>query len=274
MQQQIAWVQSACARILRPVVRLALLKGLRYAQFDELLRQLMLEEAERLWKEQGVAKPNLSQLSVTTGLNRKAVTSLVRTEPDALQTTESSSASKTFTLWMQMMVREPAMRRLPIVAEGDQPSFEKLAREAGRGNWHHRSILDELLRLRLVQESQGHAELLADGFVPQGDLQTMLAFMGDNARDHLLAATSNVEGERAPMLERAVYAKGLSVEDCEAIQALVRQRWTALHHELTDQMTRAVEAADGSAGGAPPRGLYTYFEDTRQDTGERENRSS
>lgn len=274
MQQQIAWVQSACARILRPVVRLALLKGLRYPQFDELLRQLMLEEAERLWKEQGVAKPNLSQLSVTTGLNRKAVTSLVRTEPDALQATESSSASKTFTLWMQMMVREPAMRRLPIVAEGDQPSFEKLAREAGRGNWHHRSILDELLRLRLVQEAQGHAELLADGFVPQGDLQTMLAFMGDNARDHLLAATSNVEGERAPMLERAVYAKGLSIEDCEAIQALVRQRWTALHHELTDQMTRAVEAADGSAGGRIRVGIYTYFEDTRQDTGERENRSS
>lgn len=267
MQEQIAWVQSACARVLRPLVRLALSKGLRYPQFDELLRQLMLEEAERLWKEQGVSRPNLSQLSVTTGLNRKAVTTLVRTEPDALPATESSSASKTFTLWLQMMMREPAMRRLPIVAEGDAPSFEKLAREAGRGNWHHRSILDELLRLRLVQEAQGHAELLADGFVPQGDLQTLMAFMGDNARDHLMAATSNVEGERAPLLERAVYAKGLSMEDCEAIEAFVRQRWTALHHELTEKMTRAVDVADGKSAGRIRVGIYTYFEDTRQGAG-------
>lgn len=273
MQEQIAWVQSACARILRPVVRLALSRGLRYPQFDELLRQLMMEEAERLWKEQGVARPNVSQLSVTTGLNRKAVTALVRTEADALPSTESSSASKTFTLWMQMVVREPAMRRLPIVAQGDAPSFEKLAREAGRGNWHHRSILDELLRLRLVHEAQGHAELLADGFVPQGDMQTLLAFMGDNARDHLMAATSNVAGDRPPLLERAVYAKGLSLEDCEAIEVLVRRRWTALHHELTEQMTQAVQAAEANAQGRIRVGIYTYFEDTRHDTGERETQS-
>ncbi|MBS0341827.1 MAG: hypothetical protein JSS56_14995, partial [Proteobacteria bacterium] len=109
---------------------------------------------------------------------------------------------------------------------------------------------------------------------PQGDLQTMLAFMGDNARDHLQAATSNVQGERAPMLERSVYAKGLSLKDCEAIQTTVRQRWTALHHELTDEMTRAVQAADGTASGRIRVGIYTYFEDTRPNTGERENRPS
>ena len=63
------------------------------------------------------------------------------------------------------------------------------------------------------------------------------------------------------MLERAVYAKGLSLQDCEAIQAPVRRRWTALHHELTEQMSRAVDAADGAAPGRIRVGIYTYFEE-------------
>lgn len=264
MENQLAWARSACARVLRPVVRLALTMGLKHAQLDELLRDLLLEEARRLWQAEGVAKPNISQLSVSTGLNRKAVTAKVREVSDPLPSSEGSAAAKAFTLWLQMLADDPARRRLPLAGEEHAVSFEKLARQASRGNWHHRAILDELVRLKMVSEQDGYAELLADGFVPNGDLQSMLTFLGDNARDHLLAAVGNVAGDRPPMLERAVYAKGLSLEDCEAIEALVRQRWNALHQELADQMTQAVDAADGAAPGRIRVGIYTYFEDASQ----------
>ncbi|MBO9646963.1 MAG: hypothetical protein J7605_00515 [Variovorax sp.] len=261
MESQLAWVQSACARVLRPVIRLAVRMGLKHSQLEEMLRDLLLDEARRLWQAEGVAEPNISQLSITTGLNRKAVTSRVREPADPLPGTETSAAARTFTSWLQMQTHDPALRRLPVVSDSEAMSFETLARAAGRGNWHHRSILDELARLKLVNEADGHVELTAEAFVPQADLRSMLAFLGDNARDHLQAAVSNVTGERAPMLERAVFAKGLSLEDCEAIQALVRERWTALHHELTDHMSRAVKAADGAAPGRIRVGIYTYFED-------------
>lgn len=273
MENQLAWVQSATARVLRPLIRLALRMGLKYPQIDEMMRDLLLQEARSLWKAEGVAEPNISQLSVTTGLNRKAVTSKVRESADPLPSTEASAAAKTFTLWLQMQADDPALARLPLVTESDSMSFERLARQASRGNWHHRSILDELIRLRLVEESEGHAKLAAEAFVPQADLQSMLAFLGDNARDHLLAAASNVAGGRPPMLERAVYAKGLSIEACEAIQVVTRQRWTALHHELTEEMTRAVQAAEGNAPGRIRVGIYTYFEDTRHDAGEGETQT-
>ncbi|WP_093160142.1 DUF6502 family protein [Variovorax sp. YR216] len=268
MDSRLTWAQAACARIMRPVVRLALAMGLKHPQMEELLRDLLLDEAHRLWRAQGVQEPNISQLSITTGLNRKAVTSRVREPADLLPSTDASAAARTFTSWLQMQSDDPALRRLPVVADSDAMSFETLARAAGRGNWHHRSILDELVRLKLVNEADGHAELTAEAFVPQADLRSMLAFLGDNARDHLQAAVSNVTGERAPMLERAVFAKGLSLEDCEAIQALVRQRWAALHHELTDHMSRAVKAADGAAPGRIRVGIYTYFEDAGASAGE------
>jgi hypothetical protein len=273
MENRIAWAYSACARVLRPVVRLALRMGLKHAQLDELLRDLLLEEARRLWQAEGVAHPNISQLSVSTGLNRKAVTTKVRDQVDPLPSSESSAAAKVFTHWLQMVGDDPASHRLPLSGEDHPMSFEKLARQVSRGNWHHRAILDELVRLKLVGEQDGHAQLLADGFVPEGDLQSMLAFLGDNARDHLLAAVSNLAGDGVPMLERAVYAKGLSLQDCEAIQALVRKRWSALHHELAAKMTRAVDAADGAAPGRMRVGIYTYFEDASQAAGEGHTRS-
>lgn len=262
MEHQLDWALAACARILRPVVRLALAMGVKHPHLEVLLRDVLLEEAARSWRRQGVARPNISQLSVTTGLNRKAVTAKVRETTDALPHTELSAAAKTFTLWLQMVSENLAFQRLPITADGDDaPSFETVARLGSRGNVHHRTILDELVRLNMVAEQDGCAELKVDGFVPVDDLQSMLAFLGDNGRDHLLAAVSNTLGEQPRMLERAVFARGLSAEDCETIHQLVRERWSALHLELTGEMTRAVKRAPDGAQGRIRVGIYTYYED-------------
>lgn len=263
MEQRLDWALAACARILRPVVRLALAMGVKHPHLEELLRDLLIEEAQRSWRQQGVKRPNLSQISVTTGLNRKAVTAKVRATTDPLPHTELSAAAKTFTLWLQMLTKDDTYRRLPITAGQDAPSFEAVARLSSRGNVHHRTILDELVRLNMVSEDEdkGVVELTTDGFVPVEDLQSMLAFLGDNGRDHLLAAVSNTLGETPRMLERSVYARGLTLEDCEKIQRLARERWTGLHHELAREMTEAVERAPADSKARIRVGIYTYYED-------------
>ena len=261
MENQLAWTLAACARVMRPVVRLALAMGVKHPHLEEVLRDLLLDEARRSWRAQGVKKPNISQLSVATGLNRKAVTSKVRDLAETLPHTEMSAAAKTLTLWLHMLADNPGNCRLPIVAEGDQASFERLARHASRGNMHHRAILAELARLNMIVQNGDQVELTADGFVPAKDLQSMLAFFGDNARDHLLAAVSNTLGDRAPMLERSVYAAGVTLKDCEQIEKFARQRWSALHQELTTEMTRAVDSAAENASGRIRVGIYAYYED-------------
>ncbi|HEX7865372.1 MAG TPA: DUF6502 family protein [Variovorax sp.] len=261
MEHRLDWALAACTRILRPVVRLALAMGVKHPHLEELLRDLLIEEAQRSWRGQGVPRPNLSQLSITTGLNRKAVTAKVRATGDPLPHTELSAAAKTFTLWLQMLTQNDSFRRLPITAGNAAPSFEAVARMSSRGDVHHRTILDELVRLNMVSEDEGVVELTTDGFVPVEDLQSMLAFLGDNGRDHLLAAVSNTLGEEPRMLERAVYARGLSLQECEQIQRMVRERWAALHHELAQEMTQAVDRAPTGATGRIRVGIYTYYED-------------
>jgi len=259
---QLAWAIGACARVMGPLVRLALALGLKHSHLEDLLRELLIDEARRAWLQQGT-EPNISQLSVTTGLNRKAVTAKVRESADPLPHSEMSAAAKTVTLWLQMFTDHPALRSLPIVAAGEVPSFEAVARRASRGNVHHRTILDELVRLTMaIEHGDGRVELNATGFVPVEDSKSMLAFLGDNARDHLLAAVANTLGAEPPLLERSVFAAGIPLEDCERIHQLVRKRWSALHHELTHEMTRAFETAEKTASGRIRVGIYAYYEDS------------
>ena len=257
---RVSWTLTACARVMRPLVKLALAFGVKHAQLEALLRDLLLDEARRAWIESKGSEPNISQLSVTTGLNRKAVTAKVREPEDPLPHTEMSAASKTLTLWMQMFADNPARRSLPIVAEDDAPSFEAVARHASRGNVHHRAVLDELVRLNMAVEHEGRVELNATAFVPATDLKSMLAFIGDNTRDHLLAAVANTLGSDPPLLERSVFAGGISLDDCERIHQFVRERWSELHYQLTKEMTRAYDEAEASASGRIRVGIYTYYE--------------
>lgn len=260
---QLAWVLGACERVLRPLVRLSLAFGIKHAHLEEVLRNVLLDEARRAWLEQGT-EPNISQLSVTTGLNRKAVTSRVRDVPASLPQTEMSAEAKTLTLWLQMFAEDPARRSLPIVSDDEsKPSFEAVARRASKGNVHHRAILDELVRLNMASERDGMAKLVVAGFVPTSDLKGMLSFLGDNARDHLLAAVSNTRGGKPAFLERSVFAADISLDECERIHQLARERWAELHNEMTREMLGAYEAADKQDSGRIRVGIYTYYEDAK-----------
>jgi len=259
---QLGWVLGACERVLRPLVRLALAFGVKHAQFERILRDVMLDEARRAWVAKGT-EPNISQLSVTTGLNRKAITSRVR-ESTPLPYTEFSAEAKTLTLWLQMHADDPALGVLPITTADDSvPSFEGLAKLASRGNVHHRALLDELVRLNMATERDGTVELVVEGFVPEGDLKGMLSFLGDNARDHLLASVSNTIGARPPLLERAVFASGISIAECDRIHRLARERWKEFHREIYKEMRKAYAIAQPDDTTRIRVGIYAYFEDPK-----------
>ena len=126
---------------------------------------------------------------------------------------------------------------------------------------HHRVVLEELVRLGLAIDHGGQVELRAEGFIPTNDLASMLAFFADNGRDHLNASVSNILAERPPMLERSIFAHGISIRACEEIHELVRTRWSGLHHELAHELRNAIHAGSGQATGRIRVGIYTYFED-------------
>lgn len=92
------------------------------------------------------------------------------------------------------------------------------------------------------------------------DLRSMLFVLGNTVPDHLAAALSNVLHDNPPMVERADWARGLSLMDCDAIQQLACTRWSVLHHELAATMARAVDADSDDKCSRIRIGIYAFTE--------------
>lgn len=255
---------GALAQVLAPLARLAVARGLPYAALDEALKRTLVQAASA---EHGALLPHrrVSRISTVTGIHRREVTRLTQAAvPPA--PAGRSLASEVFAHWTSAADYQDARgrpRKLP--RQGPQPSFETLAQAVTR-DVHPRSLLDELVRLKLatLDDSGEWVQLVREGFVPSGDTQRLLDLLGANVGDHLAAAVSNVLGQGRSQLEQAVFADGLTDAAVAELRERVTPLWSDLLRTLVPPMERMVEQGSAAPAGQARRrvriGLYTYDE--------------
>lgn len=254
---------SMVSRLLRPAARLCLALGVTFAAMEDALKRAFVHEADAL-EPDAPAYGAVSRISTATGISRREVTRLMREEAPG-RPTKAPLASEVFTRW----VSDPALKDekgapRSLKRQGDAPSFEALAHSITR-DVHPRSMLDELVRLGLVQvdEENDTVTLLRRSFVPQGDSRQMLGFLGDNVGDHLEAAVANIIDDRPRHLEQAVFADELSAESIEALRPLLMARWQAFRDDMVPVLVELIEA-DRAAGRVQDQrvriGLYGFSE--------------
>jgi hypothetical protein len=213
----------------------------------------------------------VSRIATTTGLNRREVGRLVglRQQEAAAGNVHTTPASQLFLRWRnETGWQDAAGQPLVLPRLGPAPSFEVLAQQVTR-DVHPRSLLDELVRLGLVQWDPvaDTVQPLADRYVARGDAVRQLALLGDNVGDHLRAAVDNVlagtTGDEARHLEQAVFAWGLSQASLAALQPAIRAQWQQLLATLLPQLREKV-TEDAAIEPTPPGririGLYAYHE--------------
>jgi hypothetical protein len=260
-----AALQAALARLLAPLARLVVARGLPFAVVDEMLRSAVVNEAH-------AAHPGLpehrraSRISASTGLNRREVNRLLadRTEgAGAVVAPPRSPAAAVFAHWRAVdTYRTPdgAPRVLPRI--GSAPSFESLAQEVTR-DVHPRALLEELLRLDLASHDLAHdtVALTRQAFVPRGDTERMTQWMGANVGDHLEAAVANLLGGEPAHFEQAIAAGNLSAVSVEEVRPLLQAHWQRLTDELVPLLESLIERDAGADVPAPHRvrlGLYGF----------------
>jgi hypothetical protein len=263
---------AAMRQVLEPLATLAVQRGLPYATAEEMLRRAFVAAADAVHPDM-LAHRKVSRLSTTTGINRREVARLLNVLRDAQASQElprRSLASEVFTHWMsdaRYLDRngEPKVLR----RQGRAPSFETLAQTITR-DVHPRSLLDELLRLKLAvhHAESDTVELLRDAFVPRGDKVRMLQYLGNNVGDHLNGAVANVLGDGQRHHEQAIYAHGLSQASVQEAWRHVGELWKGLMAALVPALESSVER-DRTATDNTHRlrlGLYTFDEDTAPPT--------
>lgn len=234
---------AAFRRVLAPLARLAVARGVRHAQLDELLRSAFIEAARDAHPDVPSHRA-VSRVSAATGLHRREVTRLMAAETaQATEAPRGSLATQLFTRWHS----DPTLRKkgvpLPALPRlGAAPSFESLAQSVTK-DVHPRTLLEEVCRLGLAKydEKKDIVSLLRDRFVPDSDQRRMFGFLGNNVGDHLVVAVGNVLNQQPRQLEQAMFADELSALSIERLQPLVREQWQALLRELAPAMQKMLD---------------------------------
>lgn len=242
-----AALQLALARLLEPLARLAVARGVPYAVVDESLRSAFVTAAHS-------AHPGLpehrraSRVSAATGLHRREVTRLLEAAAQPTGTAPPRSpAAMVFAHWRadkHYRSRSGVPRSLPRT--GPAPSFESLAQEVTR-DVHPRALLEELLRLRLatLDTERDTVALAKADFVPRGDAQRMVQWLGANVGDHLAGAVANVLSKEPSHPDQAVAAEGLSAASVAQVRPVLHAHWQRLTAELVPLLERLIEQDSG-----------------------------
>jgi uncharacterized protein DUF6502 len=251
------------SRLLAPLARLCLANGVTFTAVEEMLKRAFVQEANDLQPD-APAHGTVSRISTATGIRRREVTRLIKSESSVLST-KPPHATQVFARW----TTDPALQDQdgtprPLKRQGSVPSFETLAQSITR-DVHPKSLLDELIRLGLACYDEGNdcVTLTRRDFVPDADSRQMLDFLGNNVGDHFDAAVANVLKDGRQHFEQAIFADELSAESIRTLRPLVTVQWQALRDALVPVITDLIEA-DALAGREQDQrlriGLYTFSE--------------
>lgn len=258
-----AKLQGPLARLLRPLVRLAIRSGVTFPALTDLLRELYVNVAEHEFSLPSKSQTD-SRVSLLTGIHRKEVSRLrgagapVNVVPVAV-----SRTSRILARWLADPAFTDADGRplpLPRSSEDGSPSFDGLVESVTR-DVRPRVVLDEWRDRGLVtRDSDDRIVLSESAFVPQSGSDQQLYYLGRNLHDHIAAAVTNVESPQPRFLERAVHYDGLSHD----VAAMLEKRSRDVAIDALQTVNRDAHAAATPQESGSWRwifGVYVYAEE-------------
>jgi len=256
---------AALRRVLRPLVRLLISRGILFPLAAEILREQYIGVASREFPVPGKRQTD-SRVHLLTGVHRKDVKRLRRLRaPEFLSPRRASMTSQLIARWTTLEEYRDARgapRPLPRVADAG-PSFEMLVRSVST-DIRPRAVLDEWLRLGIAEVDAAECvRLKVDAFVPPEGSDEMAYYFGRNVHDHVAAAVHNLLGSGEPLLERAAFYNHLTPEAAEEVRAVARELGMQALREVNAR-AMALQRRDSGKAEATRRvtfGAYFYTQD-------------
>jgi hypothetical protein len=268
-------VLASAARILAPLVRLLIAKGVTYQMASEMLKQVYVRVAQKQFVEDDEATG--TRLSLLTGLNRKEIRRLTSDDIEMNREPMSSYASAVHSAWRlkkQWCDNKGSPRILPRRSTSNSLSFDELVRSV---TTDHRptAVFEELMRLGYIDvDADDNVELKSVPFLFTPGTEEKLLRLTENIEDHLNAAVVNVIDQEPKFLERFIYADEMSEASVDEVQTLARQEWDTVQDKLLDKVY-SLEPRDATL--APNNrlrirvGMYFYSEEVPASDSEESN---
>ena len=269
-----AALRQALVRLLRPLVKLLIRFHISYPHLTQILKTVYVEVAEHDMPHPDKALTD-SRITMLTGVHRKDVRRLRHQPPD------DNAAGKSVALgaqvagaWLtlaQYSTDDGEPRALFRLATEGEPSFESLVETVSKQDLRARSVLDEWLRLGVVEiDADGKVKMRAEAFIPAEGFDEKAYVFGMTQHDHLAAAVHNMLGEQPARLDRCVYYNHLSPESVDKLHTLIQDEAMAVL-KTVNRKAREMQRRDSGKTGATERfTLGVYFHRETESPAEKE----
>jgi hypothetical protein len=206
---------GAILRLLRPLVRLSLKKGISYGTFTSLLKWAFYDIAKNDLTIDG-KKQTHSRISVITGFTRKEVKRLSELDPPTTQRQQEqyNRAARVISGWRRDNdYLDNQGRPIAVPIAGDGATFEMLVKRFS-GDMPHRAVLDELIRLGALEHvSDNRVRLVQEAFMPTADESVKFHILGTDTELLISTIEHNIDPEKGqPLFQRKVYYDNLPDE--------------------------------------------------------------
>jgi len=269
---------SAYRRLLQPLVRILIRNGVSYYEFNEVVRSVFVEVAERDFNIPG-RRPSQSRIAILTGFSRKEVArqKAILEGGDFLELASNLNRVTRVLVGWHSDPDYTGPYGLPIELPFDSssgPSFTELVRRHS-GDMAPRAMLDELIRVGAVERlSSGTFKAQMRAYIPESLNPDALERFGEVVRNFIDTYEFNMEKRATDTrrFERIVFADdGLRVSLMPAFDRLVRLKGQQLLVEL-DNWLSAQELTAGATNHVERRiktgvGIYHFVEEEQEDGG-------
>lgn len=187
--------RRALRRILRPIARAMIDRGIPLSAGLDMLKEALVEAAVRDVRHDG--DPSDSRISLLTGVHRKDVRRLRRDEAPPVQRPGLNACALAVARWTtDPRFLDETGDTLPLAlgrGEGT-PRFDDLIR-AARLDLPAATVAEELVRTGMVAEEDGSLRLLRAVFVPDGPSPDRIMAFEKNLHVHLHGAVDNLSDD-------------------------------------------------------------------------------
>ena len=234
---------NAIYRLLTPLVRLLLRKGVSFNEFSQLARKAYVDVAEEsLMKKEG--KATTSRIAINTGLTRKDVASLRKHPVDpSTMTARYNRSSKVISGWLHDSDYYDSRRKPRLLQpSGPHPSFESLVNRYS-GDMTYRAMLEEFLDNGMVEiTATGRVRLLSRSYIASGDESEALAILGTDVHHLIDTIDHNIHtgDKNSRHFQRKVAYDNIPVEAIPEFKTFVAEHG----QRLIDQFNRWLAARD------------------------------
>lgn len=252
-------IQRTLKTILKPLISWAIKVGCTYPTVSNLLKEIYAEVAKEALKNN--EKPNVSKISLATGLHRKDIKSLLEKNKTHYNRKKYIPLkAQLFSLWLATDFSTDIDGEPIAIPKNGDLSFETLVKSVST-DVASGTILKQAIEKKYITEMlDGSVCLNLDSLASENTDVEQLYYFTENLADHISASVHNISSNQDKFFERAVFFDDIPSTEISSFKSNVADFSNDLLFKVNKSFREVEQSLEEDTKYRVKLGIYYYHE--------------